>query len=90
MSRVRECVCPAAVFRCLHVVADVIQAWRDEGGTYVVQGPDGGGPFGYPTWTFTRADFEGEWALRVAGRAPLRAVYRRAETTWVDCAARIT
>jgi len=66
---IRECFCPDAVFRCLHRDVDVIQAWRDEGGSYVVQGPDGGA-FGYPAWTFTRADFEAEWTLRVADWMP--------------------
>lgn len=70
----RECLCPTWVTRCVHIEADVVQAWRSEQGAYVVQGPYGRGAIGYPVWTFTTADFEGEWADRMDRlRAPERA-----------------
>ena len=65
MTDARECLCPTWVTRCAHLDRDVVQAWRSEQGSYVVQGPYGGGPLGYPVRTFTAGDFEAEWAHRL-------------------------
>ncbi len=63
--RQRERVCPRSIFRCAHLDSDVVQAWRSASDSYVVQGPTCGGILAYPTWTFTRKDFEAEWTHRV-------------------------
>lgn len=65
MPRRRECFCPSSILRCAHLDGDVVQGWRSEGGSYVIEGPNGPGTLGLPVVTYTREDFAIEWQHRV-------------------------